>query len=177
MKVYLAVLFCITLLNQATFSQSNTPTQEEPKFTNTIAVSGGFTHVPKGASLEQQATGFFLPTVGVDYLRRISPHWEIGVMLDLELAKYQIPSIDDLDRHNAVVTALVTAFAIPKTNINLFGGIGMEFETHEHLPIFRLGAEYQIKFGDEGWFVGPNVFMDYKKYDTWSLAFAVGKEF
>ncbi len=177
MKAYLAVLFCITVVTQNTFSQTKNKVEKELMFKNTIAVSGGVTHVPKGANLEQQATGYFLPTIGIDYLRRITSHWEIGVMLDLELAKYQIPSIDNLNRHNAVVTALVTAFAIPKTHINLFGGIGMEFETHEHLPIFRLGAEYQIKFGDKGWFMGPNIFMDYKKYETWSLAFAIGREF
>lgn len=161
------------------FSQDSTITKKRELRKNMVAFSPGLTFIPAGTIENVETTGVMVPTIGFDYLRRLHKNWEIGVMVDFEFGKYSVPKkYDNLKRHNAIVFALVTAFTVPNTNLNFYGGVGVEFEQHKHLGLLRLGAEYQIRLGEKGWFLGPNVFMDYKDhYDTWAAAIAIGKEF
>lgn len=161
------------------FSQDSTNIKKRESRKNIIAFSPGLTFIPAGTNEDMSSSGITVPTIGFDYLRRIHKNWEIGIMIDFELGKYGVPKkYEDLKRHNALVLAAVSAFTIPNTNINFYGGFGMEFEKHEHLALLRVGVEYTINLGDKGWVLGPNAFMDYKDhYETWAVAVAVGKEF
>ncbi len=161
------------------FSQDSTNTKKRESRSNTVAFSPGVTFIPAGTNEDMSTSGVTVPTIGFDYFRRVHQNWQVGLMIDIELGKYGVPKkYDDLKRHNALLLAAVSTFTIPNTNINIYGGFGMEFEKHEHLTLLRVGVEYTINIGETGWVLGPNAFMDYKDhYETWAVAVALGKEF
>ena len=143
---------------------------------NLITLSLGYTFIPKATSIGgTEPNGLFVPSVGLDYFRKVAKKWEVGVMLDLELANYVIFE-KNLERERALVVVAVTTFKATE-NINFFAGAGIELEKHHNLFVMRLGTEYAFKF-NKGWSLAPGFFYDVKEgYDTWSLALAVGKEF
>ncbi|MFT4754048.1 MAG: hypothetical protein ACI9GM_000616 [Salibacteraceae bacterium] len=143
---------------------------------NLIVFAFGYTFVPKGASAEgAEAKGVLVPSIGFDYFREISDKFEIGAMIDLELAEYLILE-KNLNREKAFLVVAVGAYKL-SSNMTLFLGGGIELEKHENLAIARLGADYNFKLGAD-WVLGPSFFYDLKKgYDTWSLSLGIGKEF
>jgi len=59
----------------------------------------------------------------------------------------------------------------------LFLGGGIEFEPHDNLAIFRVGAKYSIEL-KKNWVIIPWFYFDFKEsYDTWSLQISIGKKF
>ena len=167
----LLLLFIVSLSFLSSFAQE----QEEQK-KNLLSASFGYTFIPQGSSHEEEeADGIFIPSIGVDYFRRIHPRWEIGLMVDLELGEYII-SHKELNRKNALAVIAMGSFTVNK-HINLFAGGGMEFEKHHNLGVLRLGTEYVFRLKKE-WVISPGFFYDFKDgFDTWSLSLAFGKEF
>ena len=143
---------------------------------NLITFSFGYTFVPKATSIGgTEPNGIFVPSVGLDYFRKVAKRWEVGVMIDLELADYVIFE-KNLERERALVIAAVATFMLTE-NINFFAGAGAELERNHNLFVMRLGTEYAFRF-NKGWTLAPGFFYDIKEgYDTWSLALAFGKEF
>jgi hypothetical protein len=136
----------------------------------------GYTFIPQGTSHEEEeADGVFIPSIGLDYFRRVHPRWEIGVMVDLELGEYII-SHKELNRKNALAVIGIGSFSLTK-HINLFAGGGIEIEKHKNLGVLRFGTEYVFRLNKE-WVISPGFFYDFKEgFDTWSLSLAFGKEF
>jgi hypothetical protein len=169
MKIHL--LFFITILSINTFAQ-----EKEQEKKNLLSVSLGYTYIPKGSSLEaEEVTGVFVPSIGLDYFRRLHPRWEIGIMADVEMGEYVIFE-KDLNREYAILLTAMVNFNLTK-HINLLAGGGMEFENHKNLGIIRLGGEYVFKL-PKNWVISPGFFFDFKEgTDTWSLSVAFGKEF
>ena len=155
------------------FSQEQ---EDEKKHFFAFAFAFGYTYIPKGAEVEGTvADGVFVPAIGVDYFYRIKPRWEIGVMADMEFGEY-IVAERDLNRKNAIIVAIIGAYALTES-INIYAGGGMEFERSHNLAVFRCGGEYSFAMGND-FFIAPGFFFDFKEdYDTWSLAVALGKEF
>ena len=148
--------------------------EEEGK--HTIFLGFGYTHIPQGGNLEDtEANGYLVPTIGLDYLYKISPKWEIGTMMDLELDHYLVVD-QELERENAfIVTAVGLYRLLP--HLSLFAGAGMEFEHHKNLVIFRVGIDSPF-FLRKGWVIVPSFAYDLKEdYNTWSLKVSFGKEF
>lgn len=174
----LNVLSVLFIFPQRSFAQEVTGKEESESMESRhfISLSFGYTYVPKGGSLEStEATGAFVPSIGLDYFYRIKPRWEIGTMMDVELDHYLI--IDkDLERENAFIATVVGLYKIfPR--LSVFAGGGIEIEHHENLAVFRAGIDSPIPLG-RGWVMAPTLIFDFKEgYDTWSLAIAIGKEF
>jgi len=171
MKKNLLLVFFIAILSINTFAQEH---EQEKK--NLLTVALGYTYIPKGSAPEaEEATGVFVPSIGIDYFRRLHPRWEIGIMADFELGEYVVFE-KDLNRENAILLAAMVNFNLTK-HINFFAGGGMEFEKHKNLGIIRLGGEYVFKL-PKTWVISPGFFFDFKEgTDTWSLSMAIGKEF
>ena len=173
MKALFLSLFFLVVIPTANAQESEPADEKETK--HLISASFGYTFIPKATSIGgTEAKGIFVPSIGLDYFYRLSPKWEVGTMMDLELSDYLVLE-KDLEREKAMVFALVGAYKLSK-HINLFGGGGIELEKHHNLAIFRFGTEY-IHYFKKGWILGPAFFYDLKEgYDTWSLAIAFGKE-
>ena len=171
MKTKLFLFFFIAVLSIPTFAQEH---EQEKK--NLLTIALGYTFIPKGSALEaEEADGVFIPSLGIDYFRRLHPRWEIGIMADIELGNYVLIE-KELNRENAVLLAAMVSFNLTK-HINFFAGGGMEFEKHKNLGIVRLGGEYVFRL-PKNWVISPGFFFDFKEeIDTWSLSVAIGKEF
>ena len=105
----------------------------------------------------------------------LHPHWEIGIMTDIELGEYVFFE-KDLNREYAILLTAMVIFNLTK-HINFFAGGGMEFEKHKNLGIIRLGGKYVFRL-PKSWVILPGFFFDFKEAtDTWSLSVAIGKEF
>ena len=172
-KNILFTLLFYLILNIAFGQHEETEGEKESKHLITVAL--GYSFIPQGSSHGEEADGIFIPSIGVDYFYRLSPRWEIGTMIDMELGEYLVFE-KELDRKNALVISLIASYRLTP-HINLFAGGGIELERTHNLGIIRLGGEYAFKF-KKGWMLAPGFFYDFKEgYDTWSLALAVGKEF
>ena len=168
-RLLLLLLIILSYINS--YSQEN---EEEKK--NLLSISLGYTYIPQGASHEAEvADGVFIPSIGIDYLRRIHPRYEIGLMFDMEFGEYIV--IDkELNRENAIAIVAIGSFSLTK-HINVFAGGGIEIEKHHNLGIIRLGTEYNFRF-KKGWVIAPGFIYDFKEgINTWSLSVAFGKEF
>jgi hypothetical protein len=156
------------------YAQEEASTHHEEK--HLIALSLGYTHIPKGAeSHHAEATGVFVPSIGLDYFFRIHKRWEIGMMVDAEFGEYIIVH-KELNRENAILFAGVGAFKITN-HWSVFGGAGIEIEKNENLAVLRLGTDYSFSLG-KGWLVAPSFIYDLKEgYDTWSISLGIGKGF
>ncbi len=171
MKIKIVFFFLVTILSINTFAQEN---EQEKK--NLLSVALGYTYIPNESEVHiEEATAVFIPTFGLDYFRRLSSHFEIGLMADVELGEYLI--IDkDLHRENAFLLVAMLNYNLTK-HINILGGGGMEFEKNKNLGVVRLGAEYVFKLKKE-WVILPGFFYDFKEgTDTWALSIGIGKEF
>jgi len=171
-SLFLLIVFFCT--NANIYAQEGEAEQPEEKHLVTIAL--GYSYIPKGGEEgETEANGVVVPSLGVDYLYRLNPKWEIGLMADVELGNY-IVIHKELNRENAFIIAGIGAYKL-SDHWTFFGGGGIELEKHEHLAILRLGTDYNFSLG-KGWIIAPVFSYDIKEgYDTWSLALAVGKGF
>ena len=143
---------------------------------NMFMFNFGYTHIPKGADPHSpEEEGYFVPSLGLDYIRRLSHKWEVGIMLDYELDHYLIVE-KDLERENAFIVVAGGAYNLID-HLAIFAGAGVEFEAHNHLFVFRLGTEYGIHL-KRHWVIAPAFFFDWKEgYDTYALSLGVGYNF
>jgi hypothetical protein len=153
---------------------TNEATHEEGR--HAIFLGFGWTHIPQGGNLEDaEASGFLVPTIGLDYLYKIAPKWEIGTMMDLELDHYLVVD-QELERENAFIATVIGLYRVIP-HLSVFAGAGIELEHHENLAIFRVGIDSPF-YLKKGWVIVPSFAYDAKKgYDTWSLKISFGKEF
>jgi hypothetical protein len=136
----------------------------------------GFTFIPLAGDLgTTQASGLFVPSVGLDYFFRFAKKWEAGLMLDYELDHYMIVD-KQIERDNAFLATLIGKYTIGRY-WKVFAGGGIELEPHDHLAVLRLGTEYTIEIG-EHWALVPIFYFDFKEnYDTWSLQLSIARSF
>jgi hypothetical protein len=88
---------------------------------NILTATLGYTYIPQGAVLEaEEADGVFMPSLGLDYFRRIHPRWEVGIMTDLDFGEYVIFE-KELSRKNVLVATAIVAFNLTG-QINIFAG-------------------------------------------------------
>lgn len=149
----------------------------EEEYKNILSINVGESFIAKGAGIDNlNAKGHLVPSIGLDYFRKINTRWEIGVMLDWELGTYIIPHKENLEREHALIAVATTTYSFAPTWC-AFVGAGIELEQHENLPVLRLGLEKQFHLNN-GWFIPVGSFMDIKDgYDAWSLSVGIGREF
>ena len=142
MKKLVTILLLLTC-NYASFCQ-----EESTKKNNLLTGSFGYSYVSKGAEEgASSAEGVFVPSIGIDYFRRIHPKWEIGTMIDLELSNYLIFE-KQLNRHKALVITGIVAYNLSE-NWTVYAGGGIELEKHENIFVGRFGGEYGFKLKKE----------------------------
>lgn len=166
----------LTIITACAISYTIQAQEETEELQNLLSLSFGYSYVSEGAEPEGTAvTGVYVPSIGIDYFRKVTPKLEIGTMIDLELSDYLILK-KDLNRSKALVVTAIASYNL-FSSINLFAGGGIELEKHKNLGVLRFGAEYAFMLPKE-WVLAPGAFYDVKEgYNTWSIALAFGKEF
>lgn len=175
MKNLLLLIFVFSLSQNMSGQEEEVEVKEPKHF---VGVTLAYGIVPKGASEDNlEGKGHVVPGVGADYIYRFAKRWEVGAMVDYELASYVIPRKEDLIRERAFIVCGVVAFKL-REPWNVFGGIGAELEKHKSFFIYRLGTEYSFGLGKSGWVIPLGVFMDVKEgYENFSVSVGIGKTF
>ena len=153
------------------------PTHEALEHTYKIALTFGYSHIPAGFEEGQEEVAVFVPSVGVDFFYSLGHKFDLGMVVDWELAEYLVEfNRESLTRERALILALVGAYeVIPHWKI-LAGG-GIEWEKHRNLAVVRVGTEYEIEL-NKGWDLGPSLFFDIKEaFSVWGFHVALGKRF
>jgi hypothetical protein len=148
----------------------------EPLKRHHVTLFTGFTWVPKGETDETSVV--IAPTVGIDYTYWFSHKFGLGVVNDFELTTYVIEDSDGtpLVREYAYVGAAVVMYEVAG-GLALFGGPGVELETHENFFVVKLGVEYTFAM-TERWHTGITFGYDFKdEYDSWGLGVSVTRLF
>ena len=152
-----------------------------------LAIYGGFTHV-QASFVEhetgEQATGKWIPTLGLDYFYTLNKTFDIGLISDIELDSYYVKEEGSTDdTHNERINVLVVTPVLkykPLHNVGVIagGGFEMEFaEESETLAVLKLGVEYEVPIKN-GWELTPSFMADIKEeYSTASVGISLGKRF
>ena len=171
LKTFLSAF--ITLVCLVGFAQEEKAKMEKRSFAS-ITLAYGI--VPQGSDEDNIEKGHLVPAAGADYLYRVGPKWEVGIMVDFEFATYIIPRDDNLIRERAFIAVPVVAYNILPP-WSLFAGYGIEFEKHKNLGVFRLGTEYSFPLKNR-WVIPVGFFMDVKeRYENFSFSVGIGRSF
>lgn len=148
---------------------------EFPK--NKLAVVIGHAHISEGQR-DGEHTGLLLPSWGLDYDRRLSEKWSIGLHSDVILENFKI-EIDEIveERSSPLATALMVGFK-PGKHLMMLAGGGGEFAKEEHFGLVRLGLDYGFELPEE-WELGVSLMSDFKinAYNSWIFGVGVSKLF
>ena len=174
LKTLLTSLFILLcMVGKAQYQLEEDPMQNRHFASFTFA----YGVVPKGADEDNlNHKNHLVPSLGADYLYRLAPQWELGIMVDWELARYIIPHKEELIRDHAFIATIVGAYNVT-SSWSVFGGGGIEIEKHKSFAIWRLGTEYGFDLGNR-WTLPIGVFMDVKEgYENYSFSIGVGRAF
>ena len=144
---------------------------------NLLSVAVGYAWVSSAAhgTHSTSGTNVFIPSIGLDYFRKVTHRLEFGLMADVELGEYVFVK-KDLYRENAALLVGVAVFE-PLPHLSLILGGGMEFESHKNLGVMRTGVEFPFSIQDH-WILSPSVVYDIKEgINTLTLSFAFGLHF
>ncbi len=183
-RLLLSVLFIsTTLLAQHSEEKLENSSHNEGTHTvshgkNMIAIDYGIDHIKEGVkhgdAIDEE--GHWVSSIGVDYFRKVSEKWEVGVKFDVQLGHYIIPHKENLERENAFIVLAVGSYKVlPKWAV--FAGTGVEFEKNENLGVVRVGTDYSFHLA-EGWAVPVGFFWDIKDgYDVYAFTVGIAKHF
>lgn len=173
-KTILSVSFTLICLVGFTQEEKGEKAKIEKQSFASVTLAYGI--VPQGSNEDNIEKGHLVPAAGADYLYRVAPKWEVGIMVDFEFATYVIPRENNLIRERAFITVPVLAYNILPP-WSLFVGYGIEFEKHKNLGIFRLGTEYSFPLKNR-WIVPVGIFLDVKeRYENFSFSVGLGRSF
>ena len=85
-----------------------------------------------------------VPTYGLNYDVLFRYKWGFGLHSDIVLQQFKVESHGEdveLIRENPVALCAIGSFK-PLPPLTLIAGYGVEFEKHENIQLFRIGAEY-----------------------------------
>lgn len=174
MKIVLCT-FMLSLLCVTPFQAQETV--EEMEIKHNVVLVFGLTHIPNtiedGETLKSQN----LPTIGLDYYYHFNQKWKLGVVVDIELGKYEVEfKGENLKRETAFITGLVVGYNILK-GWSIFAGPGVEYERNKNLFILRASTEYEFEIG-KNWGLAPVFSYDFKKeYGSYSFGIGLSKGF
>ena len=137
----------------------------------------GYAFVPQ--TIADETVNRVIPTIGVDYTYFFKPSLGVGIVNDLEFAKYFVKdprssSGDVLERDNKYIGALIFLYE-PKPWLAFYAGPGIEVDKHESFALVKVGFELAKRF-EEGWGVGISTSIDFNEiYQTISIGIAISK--
>lgn len=195
-KIILITLFCsLTTVfvsaqhqeethHSAVVSESHHDAEVHHHGKHKLALYGGFTHVDAAFykhETAEEATGKWVPTLGLDYFYTLNDKFDIGFIGDVELDSYYIKHNDesDLERSNVLVLTPVVKYKLTHAiGLVLGGGVEIEFASEvKYLAVVKAAVEYEVPITN-GWEFTPSIAFDYKEeYSTVALGLSLGKRF
>lgn len=172
--MYLRGLLLIVLVLSTQLAIAQHHEAEESAGRHRIAPLMGFTYVFNTAqSTDKSVAGSILvPTIGFDYIYKLSHKWGLGWNNDLELSSYSVEGEmnEEIRRERAYVSALVVSYEL-LPRFAVFAGYGVELERHQNFQVFTTGIAYAVPFRDQ-WALALGLNYDYKEIYQ-SLAFKI----
>ncbi len=114
-------------------------------------------------------TGFYLPTVGLEYFREINHFIAVGIISEFELGSHIVEKseenvvISEVNRESAILILPTLCFRVYK-GLLFKVGYGVEFEKSHDLGLLKVGFDYVLFLKDPKWRVLPGVSWDHTKY-------------
>lgn len=142
---------------------------------NILIFSFGYTYVPEGSAIHHETDGLFVPSIGLDYKRRISEKWALSLFTDWELDHYVVWKSEFI-RDEAFIAVIGGSYEIGD-GFGAFAGVGREFDYNHDLWVTRIGLEYGFELGNR-WIIVSSAFFDWKEsYDTYSFSIGISHKF
>ena len=128
-------------------------------------------------------TNIHLPTVGLEYVREITPRFGIGFGAEVEIG-YEVindktsPNPATLYYRKTAILVQPALFYNPYKGLIVYAGYGAEFEDAEDekvLGLLKIGIEYRLRMHNPNWLVLPSLSWDHTShYDgvVYGLVFA-----
>lgn len=114
-------------------------------------------------------TNIHLPTVGVEYIRELSPRLGIGLIGEVEIG-YDVVNDKTNPNPSTLYTRETAILMQPAIFYRVYKGLivsvgyGVEFENTENertFGLFKLGIEYRLAMKNPNWFVLPSLSWDH----------------
>jgi len=108
MKIVTLILLTFLIATHFTLAQEGVQEEEEDEAKNRIGFVAEATFVPEGTSTEHSeesngdSKGTVVPTIGLEYTRTLSNHWDVGFSAEVELESYIIVE-EQLNRENPLI--------------------------------------------------------------------------
>lgn len=178
-KIFLFTIICI--LSYSAKSQDiadDIESETEPLKHHRISLIIGHGHV-FGAETTSGGNIVTIPTWGIDYSYWINHNFGVGLKSDIEIINYVVENSEEefIERNNPVIVSIIFLYHT-RRGWNFLTGPGIEFEEHENLFIYRVGAGYEFHFANH-WDFAPEIIFDIKEgyigSFTWGIG--VGKSF
>ena len=128
-------------------------------------------------------TNIHLPTVGLEYVRELTPNFGVGAVVEVEIG-YEVIS-DKTSSNPSTLYMRETAILFQPAvfwraykGLIFYAGYGVEFENTEDeklLALFKIGVEYRLRMMNPNWFILPSLSWDHTShYDgvVYGVAFA-----
>ena len=172
-------LTCLINVNKnLLFSQDHlenqTLTEKTQKHKNDLAGFIGATYIFE--------SGFVLPTIGIEYVRKINSHLGIGIITEFEIGSHIISSNEE--NHEEINVERSSALLALPTLYYMIGhfafsaGYGIEFEKSENLGLLKFTINYALELKNEDWIILPNVSWDHTSvFDGLVYGFSVARRF
>ena len=110
-----------------------------------------------------------LPTIGVEYIHEITPHFGVGVISEVEIGYHVLENKNTanetsiLHRESAFLIAPAAFLRVYKGLIAQVG-LGVEFEHQENLLLMKLGVEYKLEMKNPKFYILPSLSWDHTKH-------------
>lgn len=171
------MLLYLTVNGQHAEPVGNT-TLHDMKGSHRLTLGLGHTHVSEGI-IGDKTEWLGIASWSLNYDYWLSGKWAIGLQNDLLLESFKIDAHEgeEIDRNYPIAIVPVAIFK-PGNHFSFIGGVGTEISEGHGLTLTRLGMEYGLHL-PKNWEVGCAVVWDNKwnYYNSWGLAFTVGKIF
>lgn len=178
MKRNLIFIALFLVLTSPLFAQSehhDDANHAKTEHSNVVALFIGNTMI--------KPSGFNLPTVGIEYVRKLNHFLGIGIMAEAEIGSHIVQvnehngNIMQVDRKGAILL-IPAIFAHVYKGLIVSIGYGMEFESQENLNLLKVSLEYKFTMKRDRFIVLPTVSWDRtERFEGWVYGVNFGYKF
>lgn len=175
--IKIIIIVWISFSSAQLFSQKhseNTKNKGEHTTKNDIAAFLGTTYIIE--------SGFILPTLGIEYVRKINKYIGIGVLTEFELGSHII-AVDELSLEQQEISRESAILVLPSLYFNVHHliasvGYGIELEKNENLAMLKVSLLYAFEFKNDKWLFVPSLSWDHtKRFNSLVYGFSVARRF
>ena len=85
LKITVISIIVVQFSTHCIYGQESAEDHEEELERHGISLNFAYSFIPKGAKEDNlNNRGHFVPGIGIDYIYKLQPKWEVGLMVDIE---------------------------------------------------------------------------------------------